>query len=1001
MKRKVFLAIAVLVTSLLVGCGSKITIECSERSATIGSFETYQIEATTNDDKGLNYESENKDVATVNDSGLVSAVAVGQAKIKVSSKSDPKVSITIDIKVEKKDYVNVTTTEIDLDLGDEHTLVYDASGAVNFTSSDTNIAAVNTSGIIVSIAAGTVDITISLKTDASVSKVVKVNVVPLASKIVISGPTVITVGGTGEYKITATPAGSSKNVEWEVSDESIATINESGVLSGVTAGTVTVSATHKKDSTVKNSFEVEVKSILFVSASKGAGDTLTINGITLEHGKGLYSSLKEASEKAIDGTIIYLFDGEFSDAININKDFVSLLGVGNGAVIKNTVTIKGKNISIEGVRFEGAARIVSTEAVENLQLVNNSFNNITGTSDLISLAGVNGLVIKGNNITLPSINGIVLSNISANEALIRNNTITGGQTAIKAAFLGSATSTTQLHIVRNVISNANLPLDVNTLNSSSSYARYNQISGFGSKAVVANSENAMDFSLNYWGSKTVDISKFDNVAEHFLAGTYESADDILLEKYEDPRVPAMMIINNPIEDLKIGDSYQIEVSYLPYDYQHRSSNVRFVTTDASVAYFGLTGVLNIVKSGLVHLGVRSTVFTNLENMMIVSVLTDPGVEMKPSNMDAGLIVGEALSFETKVFPYTIENNPIRFSSSDASVATIDATGKVTSLKAGTVTFKAEVDVKDEQGVLLETVETTYTSSFYAELDGNNILDYLTMYHNTYAQTKNVFVNGFNGTYTYYGILSASMFLYDEVIIHQAIITNPAIRPGLMTALPSNVTPFNGDNIYWVVVHDTANAGSGAAGHAQWLSGGGDSTSWHYTVDDKETYQHLPENERAYHAGDGSSSPGNNGGYLGGGNRNGIGIETSVRKGDDLFKVWQNTAKLVADILVRNNLPLNHAKYHNDFSGKNCPAAMRDAKMIPYFEILKEVEYNIRSKYPDAVITLTSNNTDYLANSGRIIKLPEKAMTVTYTVSVTNNSQTETRDFAIYLPGTIA
>ena len=41
-------------------------------------------------------------------------------------------------------------------------------------------------------------------------------------------------------------------------------------------------------------------------------------------------------------------------------------------------------------------------------------------------------------------------------------------------------------------------------------------------------------------------------------------------------------------------------------------------------------------------------------------------------------------------------------------------------------------------------------------------------------------------------------------------------------------------------------------------------SWHYTVDDHEIYHHLPDDETAYHAGDGMEKNG--------GNMNGIGIE---------------------------------------------------------------------------------------------------------------------------------
>ncbi|MCF7925540.1 MAG: N-acetylmuramoyl-L-alanine amidase, partial [Candidatus Izimaplasma sp.] len=176
-------------------------------------------------------------------------------------------------------------------------------------------------------------------------------------------------------------------------------------------------------------------------------------------------------------------------------------------------------------------------------------------------------------------------------------------------------------------------------------------------------------------------------------------------------------------------------------------------------------------------------------------------------------------------------------------------------------------------------------------------------------------------------------------------------------------------------------------------------SWHYTIDDHDVYQHLPEDERGYHAGDGSTNPGD-GTYLGGGNRNGVGIEMSVNDDGDMYRTWQRTAKLVVDILVRNNLPLSQQTYHNDFSGKDCPNTLRNSGLIPLFEEFVANEYYIRTNHPDAVITFTSHNPDILDNHGRILSIPERATTVSYTITVTENGVTESRTFYTYVPGSV-
>ena len=127
---------------------------------------------------------------------------------------------------------------------------------------------------------------------------------------------------------------------------------------------------------------------------------------------------------------------------------------------------------------------------------------------------------------------------------------------------------------------------------------------------------------------------------------------------------------------------------------------------------------------------------------------------------------------------------------------------------------------------------------------------------------------------------------------------------------------------------------------------------------------------------------------------------AINDDGDMMRTWQRTAKLTADILVRNGLPLTQARYHNDFSGKDCPNTLRNSGLIPLFEIFKQVEFKVLSEHGGATITFTSNNPDYLDNTGRVIQMPDRSMTVSYTITVVENGITESRTFYTYLPGTV-
>ena len=123
----------------------------------------------------------------------------------------------------------------------------------------------------------------------------------------------------------------------------------------------------------------------------------------------------------------------------------------------------------------------------------------------------------------------------------------------------------------------------------------------------------------------------------------------------------------------------------------------------------------------------------------------------------------------------------------------------------------------------------------------------------------------------------------------------------------------------ITIHDTGNpsATADAKAHADLLSTRqGVDTSWHYSVDDHSIYRSIPEDEVAWHAGDGTSGPGNN---------ETISIESCVNAGNDYTKTLHNMADLCADILFRKGLKTAESFLfqHNRWSGKNCPRFIRE------------------------------------------------------------------------------
>lgn len=113
------------------------------------------------------------------------------------------------------------------------------------------------------------------------------------------------------------------------------------------------------------------------------------------------------------------------------------------------------------------------------------------------------------------------------------------------------------------------------------------------------------------------------------------------------------------------------------------------------------------------------------------------------------------------------------------------------------------------------------------------------------------------------------------------------RPGVLRTVES------------ITIHETANTSEGAdaEAHSDYLSTTSDEVSWHYTVDDHQIYQHLPDNEEAWHSGDRE------------GNHSSIGIELCVNADGNFDQTMENAAKLTAFLLKEYDLTIDDVKQH--------------------------------------------------------------------------------------------
>jgi len=980
-----------------------ITLTSEEESLVLKEGQTHLIVISSNDD--YVYSSSNTDIFVVDEDGLITAKAEGNASLVVTSTYDDMYEVVIPVTVEKLVTLVLTQDEVAMVVGDEVLIDITANDDLVFSSRNPDIASVDSAGNLEALKFGEATILVTSVTDSNVSVELTVTVFKYTEEIEIGGNNILINGMSALLTISSSPVGAYTGVTWESNNPDIVTVDSAGTVTGIAVGMATIIAKSKLDDTIVDTYDIEVINISVVDQSKTTGDTYSYMGVDLVYGERLFGSINDALSASPVGTTIYIASGTYTENIAITENSYALIGVDENVTIIGDLTITGDDFLVQNISFEGNSSITTT-AVSNFMFKDNTVENITSTSlAFLNLNTSDGAIITGNDFNTLNGNAINILDFRNGLFLIEKNTISSAVTAINIDATSEYDIVTSINIIRNDIDNVTTGILIDLLYGTEqkqieAIVRFNAVSSF-TIGASSNLGNQVDFTLNYWGCVIVDYNKFVNIEESMLRGYYTLKEHIISEEDYNPDLPVLITVTNPITEIMIGETHTIEYDVLPMELE--SPYIKFITSNPTVLAVNQAGEITPLISGSATITVRSGYNSSIKTTITILVNTTPGIELTTSNVMNDLVVGDTFVLSAAPFPAAYEGNSISFSSSDITIATIDSAGNVNTLREGVVTFTASLDSDP-------SVITEYTISVYDTLDLSNLLDYLTAQQVSYSTSHSWIAYGYAYNYNDTRYESVSRYYFGDIIINDTKILpiGASNRPGLMTALAPGVPPFNDDNIYWVVVHDTASTGtgSGALAHANWLYNDANSAnpsvkvSWHYTVDDTYIYQHLPEIERGYHAGDGSSLALQGTTYLGGGNRNGIGIEMAVNDDGDMYRTWQRTAKLVVDILVRHNMPITQQKYHNDFSGKDCPNTLRNAGLIWLFEEFVRVEFDVKTEHPNAEITFITNNPEYLDNHGRIIAMPQRAMTVSYTITVVEDGVTSSRTFYTYLPGTV-
>lgn len=202
------------------------------------------------DKLGMSYTSSDPNVLTVDENGNITAVGIGTAEVAMSSK---------DGKITTSKVVEVVVTPVSLDMVDRITLTKEKNSKakleavvqpedathveIEFTSSNEDVATVNSDGEINAIDVGEATITASIKeTDLTAECVV--TVVPDIESIELSDTSLkLKKDGTAQLTATANPDGASiDGIAFASDAPDVATVDEEGNVTAIADGKATITA---------------------------------------------------------------------------------------------------------------------------------------------------------------------------------------------------------------------------------------------------------------------------------------------------------------------------------------------------------------------------------------------------------------------------------------------------------------------------------------------------------------------------------------------------------------------------------------------------------------------------------------------------------------------------------------------------------------------------------------------------------------------------------------
>ena len=728
---------------------------------------TSQIELNVNptpnnDEREVTYSPANGDIVDVSTSGLITAKKVGETDININAYGT---SLTAHVKVVAHiQGVSLNTDSHTINLNDSDktyrlvaTLdpedVYPDSKTIEWDSSERSVATVD-NGLVTAHAIGTTIITAKTSNNKTASATIKV-IAPATSVDITDDDFTLTRNKednkTKQLNLTIEPNPTSDKTTWEVDNNGVVSVNESGLVTAIGVGqaTITVHVGEQSDTVhvtvnavveditldvradetislyptqkrpvngVITPSDATTKTITWSIENSSTSDVAEVdaNGLVTAKNPGTATLVAEADGIRVTRNIKVLtpVSSFVVDQPNItlnanNKQSieVSTTILPDNTDVDKTVTWKSENANIASVvgLANGRATITAV-AMGDTKITGTLEDGSTVTVEVHVIAPITGVTLNKNKVTLvgkdatEQLEAIISPNPTSDSTALTwessaDGIVTVENGMIKAVAKGHAIITvkTSNNLTAQCEVDVLIPAQKVTINEGESL----DIEKGNGSTLTATVEPGLDEITDtlVWSSSNDDIVSVEQDGT-ILAKKAGTAKITAKAGNVSDTITVNVFVKINSFTLESDDEIEILrgnkaliVTQIGPEDATEDRTITWTSDDEDVAIVSEGGVVTGVGEGVAN--IKGKLKNGLEVNVQVTVIIIPIEDMKAKEEKLDLLKGAKGQLELIIEPEeTTEKDLIKWTSSDDDIATVDENGLVTAKKEGKVTITA-------------------------------------------------------------------------------------------------------------------------------------------------------------------------------------------------------------------------------------------------------------------------------------------------------------------------